>query len=790
MNRSTFSRSAQLLCVAGLAAALAACSGQPQSPADATPAQAPAAEAPAISLIPLPAIAVPGEGRFVLSPATPLLADGDAARTVAGQFAALVAKGLAVEPRLLDGTDADGAEAKGAIRFSIDPSRAGAGAESYLLEVTPAGVIVSAGDAAGLFYGAMSLAQLATVDDAGAVSVPAVRIEDAPRFAWRGFMMDPSRHFWSVDQVRQVIDAMAMHKLNTLHWHLTDDQGWRVEIKQYPKLTEIGGCRIPAGDGGIEPSTGKPRQYCGFYTQDQVREIVAYAAARHITVVPELNQPGHATAAIAAYPELGTTDQKLVPSSEWGVFPNLFNTEESTITFLENVMDELIPLFPGTYLHVGGDEAVKDQWEASARVQERMREVGAKTEMEMQSHIVARLQKYLAAHGKRLIGWDEILEGPMPAEATVMSWRGIEGGLKAAREGHDVVMTPSSDLYLDYLQTHSPDEPPGRPATIPMRQVYDFEPVPKELEESQRHHILGLQANMWTEHTRTFERLQHNVFPRLAAVAETGWTPKERKDYAGFLRRLPDQLERYRHWGVGYAQTPFQVDATAEHDRKAGTATVTLESPLAYEVRYTTDGSEPTASSTLYKAPVPVTLPAQLRAAAFADGHALATARTHTYDATSLLTRTDEQLATCPDAGRLLLRLEDDGPADGERAIFNTTIFYPCWQWNGADLDGVASMKVRAGKIPYYFQLAHDEPARRFEPARSAHGELDIHADGCGGERIASVPLPAKPGADGFVDIVAELPQGVAGKRDLCLRFTGDTRPTMWVLDRATLQLR
>ncbi|WP_372017566.1 family 20 glycosylhydrolase [Pseudoxanthomonas sp. 10H] len=786
MNRPRFSRPARLLCAAGVAAVLAACTGHQAADTDSqVPPATQATAVPGLSLIPLPASVVPAEGHFVLTAATPLLAEGDDARTVAGQFAGLLAKGFAVEPAL-----AGGADAKGAIRFAIDPARAAAGPEAYLLEVTPEGVTVSAGSSAGLFYGAMTLLQLASADDAGAITVPALRIEDAPRFGWRGFMMDPSRHFWTVEQVKQVIDAMALHKLNTLHWHLTDDQGWRVEIKQYPKLTEVGGCRIPAGDGGIEPSTGQPRQYCGFYTQDQVRDIVAYAAARHITIVPEINQPGHATAAIAAYPELGTTDQKLVPSSEWGVFPNLFNTEESTYQFLENVIGELIPLFPGTYFHVGGDEAVKDQWEASPRVQERMREVGARTEMEMQSHLVARLEKYLAAHGKRLIGWDEILEGPMPAEATVMSWRGIEGGLKAAREGHDVVMSPSGDLYLDYLQTHSPDEPPGRPATIPMKQVYEFEPVPKDLEESQRKHILGLQANMWTEHTRTFERLQHNVFPRLAAVAETGWTPQEKKDYAGFLRRLPAQLERYRRWGVGYAQTPFQVDATADDDRKAGTAAVTLVNPLDYEVRYTTDGSEPTATSTLYTAPVDVTLPAQLRASAFAGGKPLAAPRTFAYDAASMLTRTDEQLATCPDAGRLLLRLEDDGPADGARAIFNTTIFYPCWQWNGADLDGVASVKVRAGKIPYYFQLAHDEPARRFEPARSAHGELDIHADGCGGERIASVPLPARPGTDGFVELVAELPADIAGRHDLCLRFTGDTRPTMWVLDRATLQLR
>jgi len=785
MNRSTLLHHARLLAAAGLLAALAACGSDRQAPPAALPSAAAPKHDSRLALVPAPASMTPGEGRLALGNGTTVLAGDEAARAVAGQFAALLERGRGI--RLSIGDDKQGAQ--GAIRFVLDPARADTGREAYLLEVTPAGATVSAADAAGLFHGAMTLLQLATIDAAGAW-LPAVRIEDAPRFSWRGFMMDPARHFWSVDQVKQVIDAMALHKLNVLHWHLTDDQGWRVEIRKYPKLTEVGGCRIPAGDGGIDPVSGQPRPYCGYYTQDQVREIVAYAAARHITVVPEINQPGHATAAIAAYPELGSTSTPLQPSSEWGVFPNLFNTEESTIAFLEDVIGELVPLFPGTYFHIGGDEAVKDQWEASPRVQARMREVGAKTEMEMQSHIVARLEKFLAAHGKRLVGWDEILEGPLPPEATVMSWRGTEGGLKAAREGHDVVMSPSGDLYLDYLQTESAYEPPGRPATITLRQVYDFEPVPAELEEDRRHHILGLQANLWTEHTRTWERFEHHVFPRLAAMAETGWTPAARKDYDDFLRRLPAQLERYRAWGIGYALTPFQVDAVAVDDRKAGTVEVALDNPLGYAVHYTTDGSEPSASSPAYKAPITLTLPARLRAAAFADGQPLAPARDYAWDAASLLTRSDEQLGICPDAGRLLLRLEDDGPADGDRAIFNTTIFYPCWQWNAAELDGVAAVKVRAGRIPYYFQLAHDEPHRTFEPARSAHGELDIHAGGCNGQRVASVPLPATTGEDGFVELEAPLAESPGGRQDLCLRFTGDTRPQMWVIDRVTLQLR
>ena len=739
------------------------------------------------SLIPLPASLQLQDGNFALSASTPIIANGNEARAAAEQFQRIAHQSHGLELEIVD----KAIDGNAAVVFRLDPADASSKPEGYVLEVTPQGILVSANDAAGLFYGGITLSQLLPqASTNGALPVPALRIEDAPRFGWRGFMMDPARHFWTVDQVKQTIDAMALHKLNTLHWHLTDDQGWRIEIKQYPKLTEIGGCRFPAGDGGKDPKTGAPRPYCGFYTQEQIRDVVKYAAERHITIVPEINVPGHATAAIAAYPELGTIDTPLVPSSEWGVFPNLVDPNENTYAFLENVLSEVVDLFPGTYVHIGGDEAVKDQWEASARVQQRMREVGAKDEMAMQGHLVERLEKYLASHGKRLIGWDEILEAKLPAEATVMSWRGTEGGLKAAREGHDVVMSPSSDLYLDYLQTTSPHEPPGRPAAIPLKQAYNFEPVPAELEADKRQHILGLQANMWTEHTRTFERLQHNVFPRLAAVAETGWSPREKKDYASFLQRLPAQLQRYRDAGIGYAQTPFQVDAVAEQDRAAGTAKVTLDNPLGYEVRYTTDGSDPTAQSTRYETPVEVALPTQLRAAAFAEGKALAAPRDYRWDTTSLLTRSDEQLATCPDAGRLLLRLEDDGPADGERAIFNTTIFYPCWQWNAADLEGIASIKVRAGQIPYYFQLAHDEPNRRFEPARSQHGELDIHADGCKGELLASVPLPATPGKDGFITLSAELPAGTQGKHDLCLRFTGDTRPTMWVLDTVTLQSR
>jgi len=754
--------------------------------AHATDAPAPEGPKPlpgSLMLIPAPAKAerLAGAG-YVVTAATPVRAQGPAAQRVATQFATLLRDSGGPAVTVGEGRGKDG------IRFVLDATLK-TGAEGYQLRSDARGATVQAATEAGLFYGAATLSQLLTGGSDG--SLPALRIEDAPRFSWRGLMLDSARHFQSLDEIKQVLDAMAEQKLNTFHWHLTDDQGWRMEIKRYPKLTGIGSCRIPAGEAGRDPATGAERPYCGFYTQEQIREVIAYAAARHIQVIPEIDVPGHATAAIAAYPELGTIDTPLKPLSEWGVFPNLFNTDDSTLEFLENVLEEVIALFPARYVHVGGDEAVKVQWEASARVQARMREVGAGDEMEMQSHIIKRLETFLEKHDRRLIGWDEILEGGLPPEATVMSWRGTEGGLKAASEGHDVVMSPVTDMYMDYLQTNAENEPPGRPATIPLARVYGFEPVPDALAKDKQHHILGLQANMFTEHTRSYARLQHNLFPRLAAVAETGWSPRERRNYADFLARLPAQLQRYQAMGIAYAQTPFQVELDSRDDRAAGTTTLALRNPLGYDIHYSVDGSAVTARSPRYTAPLQQPLPVALQAATFFNGQALAKAASR-FDitATSLLSRTDEHLAQCPGEGQLLLRLEDDGPADGERAIFNVDIFNPCWLWKDADVDGIASVRIRAGQIPYYFQLAHDEPNRRFAPKRSAHGEMDILGGQCDGRPLASVKLPAAPGADGFITLEAALPRSLKGTQNLCVRFTGDTRPTMWVLDEMTLQPR
>ncbi len=745
-------------------------------------AHASAADADASpALVPAPARLQLARGSFTVSAGTPLLAEGEAARAEALRFAALLARTGA--PALKLSTTPARA---GAITFALDDALPGQSPERYRLRIDAEGVRLVAADARGLHYGAVTLWQLLSGEPGDAVSLPALVIDDAPRFGWRGLMLDSARHFQGIDEIKSLLDAMALHKLNTFHWHLTDDQGWRIEIRKYPKLTEIGGCRLPAGDGAVDPASGQPRRYCGHYTQEQIREVVAYAAERHITVVPEIDVPGHATAAIAAYPALGVVDTPLAPTTEWGVFPNLFNVEEATFRFLEDVLAEVVELFPGRYVHVGGDEAIKDQWQASARVQQRMRELGAADEMAMQSHLIRRLEKFLSARGRQLVGWDEILEGGLAPQATVMSWRGIDGGLQAARMGHDVVMAPSSDVYLDYLQTDSPNEPPGRPGAMTLRRVYEFEPVPAALEDAYRPHILGVQANVWTEHMRSYARVEHAVFPRIAAVAETGWSPAARRDYRDFLARLPAQLRRYRALGIGYARTPFEVRFDVRHDAAAGRATVALGNALDYpDIRYTLDGRDPGPQSPAYRQPLALTPPVLLKAAVFADGQALAPPSALALDPASAWTRADEALESC--AGRLVLRLEDDGPVEGERAVYDVDIFDPCWRWKAAPLQGVTRVRVRAGRIPYYFRLAHDEPHRRFAPARSPHGEMDLHAGNCDGPRLASVPLPAAPGADGFVVLDAEFP-AQAADADLCIRFTGDTRPRMWVLDQVTLQ--
>lgn len=733
---------------------------------------------PVPALIPAPAQLVMQRGAFAFDARTRLHADGEQARHAASLLATLTSRSHGLDLRVAPRARGDAT----GIVFALDPTMPATSDEAYRLDVTPSHVRIRARDARGLQHGAVTLWQLMVDADGPRRSIPALRVDDAPRFAWRGLMLDVSRHFRTVDEVKQVIDAMVVHKLNVFHWHLTDDQGWRVEITRYPRLTTVGGCRRLTGDTGTH-ADGRPVRECAWYTQDQIREVVRYAAERHIEVVPEIDVPGHATAMIAAYPELGVVDTPLVPTPEWGVFTNLLDPDDRTLAVLDEIYGELASLFPGRYVHIGGDEAVKNQWIASPRVQAQKRALGLDTEMQLQSRMVAHIEKTLAAHGKRLIGWDEILEGTLPASATVMSWRGTEGGLEAARAGHDVVMSPVSHLYLDYHQTTSPNEPSGRPTTVDLRKLYGFEPVPAELAADRRHHILGLQANVWTEHMRTFGMVQHAMFPRVAALAEVGWSPADARDYDRFVARLPAQLRRYRMLDIGVAATPFEVRIDGEADGDDH-VTVRLSNALDLEtLHYTVDGSAPGAASPRYTGPLRLPLPAQIRAVALIDGHAVREDDRRTFTAALLRTRTDEHLPMC--RGALTLRLEDDTTVDGRRAFFTIDIFDPCWSWPAAPLRGIDAIEVRAGRLPYFFQLANDESGRRFIPAQSAHGELLVR-DGCDGPLLASVPLPAAPERDGFVTLRAPLSRAV-DRADLCVRFTGDTRPAMWALDQVRL---
>ena len=515
-----------------------------------------------VEVIPAPAQVSPASGTFLVRGDTTIWIPHDRA---AARIAAYLSDhlhtshGLALAVRERRGAGIP----PGSIALTLDPAAPGASPESYELQVTPEEVVVRAGDPRGLFYGAVTLWQLlsaAPLRD-GAVALAAMDIHDTPRFRWRGLMLDSARHFQSPEFILRYIDWMALHKLNVLGWHLTDDQGWRLEIKKYPRLTAVGAWRVPAGRAAqrdIDPKIGRPRLYGGFYTQAEVRRIVSYAATRNVTIVPEVDLPAHTTAALVAYPALAAAPARLpaaVPA-DWGIYDHVCNLDEGTFRFIEGVLDEVMALFPGKYIHVGGDEVVTDEWRDSPRVRARMRELNISDVGAVQGYFERRLGQYLAAHGRRLIGWDEIVQAGLAPEATVMSWRGVEGAVGAARAGHDAVLAPDPVLYLDHRQGTGPEEPPGRGTVESLQDVYAFNPVPAAL-VADREHLLGVQASLWTEHVRTEERAAYMTWPRAAALAELAWSPPERIGWDDFLQRLPAEFARYRALGIPFSEDVF-----------------------------------------------------------------------------------------------------------------------------------------------------------------------------------------------------------------------------------------
>jgi hexosaminidase len=531
------------------------------APPPAARAQTMTPDPPAISVVPLPESLTVGTGQFVLTAATTIWADA-ATADIARRFSASLAPATGLTLAVRTGGSPTGR----AIILRRDARLTRLGPEGYELTVTPRQVRIRARERAGVFYALQTIRQLlppevfreARVDSVSWV-IPAVRVVDRPRFSWRGAHLDAGRHFMPKEFVKKYIDLLALHKLNSFHWHLTEDQGWRLQIRKYPRLTDVGAWRtqtILGHQPGASDSTRwqyDGQRHGGFYTQEDVREIVAYARDRFVNVVPEIEMPGHALAAIAAYPQLGVTGQPADVGMRWGVYANILNAEESTVAFMQDVLAEVLELFPSEFIHIGGDEADKALWKTSPRIQERIRELGLRDEHELQSWFIRRMDAFLTSKGRRLVGWDEILEGGLAPNATVMSWRGTKGGIEAARAGHDVVMAPTSHTYLDYYQSrNTAGEPLAIGGFLPLETVYAFDPVPAELEPQHRRHILGAQAQLWTEYMKGPKQVEYMAFPRLTALAEVVWSPAERRNYDDFIARLEDHLRRLSILDVAY----------------------------------------------------------------------------------------------------------------------------------------------------------------------------------------------------------------------------------------------
>jgi hexosaminidase len=518
------------------------------------------ADSSTYAIIPRPVVLTPRSGAFTLTARTVVHTD-PAFAGVARRFARDVANPTGFDLTLVRRATA-GSAAGGGIALVHSPAL---GPEAYTLDVLPTGVVIRASDPAGAFYGLETLKQLlpaAIYRDAPIGSTTwraaAVHVEDAPRFTWRGSHLDVARHFEPKEFVKKYIDLLARHKMNRFHWHLTEDQGWRIEIRKYPLLTELGSCREQTLVGPYitnpKPSDFDGKRHCGFYTQDDVREVVAYAAERMITVVPEIEMPGHAQAAIHAYPHLSSRpDSSPGVLQVWGVSDFILNPTDSTVAFMQDVLTEVLALFPGPYIHIGGDEAGKAQWQANPQIQARITALGHEDEHEMQSWFIRQMDTFLTARGRRMIGWDEILEGGLAENATVMSWRGMDGGIAAAKANHDVVMAPGSHTYFDHYQSRDKTkEPLAIGGFTPIDSVYAFEPVPPQLSANEAKHILGAQAQLWTEYMPNAKHVEYMAYPRMVALSEVLWSAKARRDYADFTGRLPTHLARLDALDVNY----------------------------------------------------------------------------------------------------------------------------------------------------------------------------------------------------------------------------------------------
>ncbi len=577
-------------------------------------------------IIPKPAQLTQGDGYFEITQNTMVSVEDEAQEQIAKLFFDEFQAVSGWVPKIQIGGE-------GNIKFETGPDME---EEAYNLNVTPKSITISASSGAGFFYALQSLKQLLPVSFySGQLQsnvswgVPAVNITDKPAFEWRGYMLDVSRHFFDIDEVKKVLDFMAESKLNRFHWHLTDDQGWRLEIKSYPKLTEVGAWRVDHNvtDETISNWWGRPVQkegekpaYGGFYTQEQVKEIVAYAKERFIEVIPEIDMPGHAQATIAAYPEIGCVNAAPYVATGGVYKNNTYNPgKEETFVFAEKMLNEVMDLFPFNYVHIGGDECNKEQWKIDPDAQRRIKEEGLKDEFELQSYFIKRIEKIINARDKVMIGWDEILEGGLAPNATVMSWRGEEGGIKSVKTGHEVIMTPNSYCYIDLKQGHDDLEPNLGYSQLLLSTSYNYQVIPENLSAEEGKLIKGIQANLWTESISDWSKLTYMTFPRLYAIAESGWTSHENKNWDDFTNRLQIQFERLDQEGVRYAISAFSP--WIDHTGNGSEITVSLKTEVnGLDIHYTLDGSEPTLQSPKYNSPFTLTKTSTVKAQAFNHG--------------------------------------------------------------------------------------------------------------------------------------------------------------------------
>jgi hexosaminidase len=589
---------------------------------------------PLTNVIPQPANIKAGQGSFIITDKIPLLINGKNTETQRSALFFAEKLKLSGGPALVIREMSAADKKTPSIIFSI----AGDGklpAEGYKLKVTKKNITLTGGSAAGLFYGVQTLFQLlppeiegeGLLKAAGSPEVKCIEITDQPRYPYRGMHLDVSRHFFPKEFIKKYIDLIAMYKMNTFQWHLTDDNGWRIEIKKYPKLTEIGAWRV---DRENLPWNERPPQkpgekatYGGFYTQDDIREIVRYAEDKYVTIIPEIEMPAHSREVLASYPSLSCTGGPFTvpPGSYWPNSDILCAGNDSTFVFLQDVLSEVIELFPSKYIHIGGDEADKTQWKECPKCQARIKSDGLKDEKELQSYFIKRINKFLVSKNRRMIGWDEILEGGIAPEATVMSWRGIEGGIAAARLGHDVIMTPTSFCYFDYYQADPDFEPKAIGGFVPLKKVYSFDPTPGELTRAEGRFILGAQGNLWTEFIPTTGQAEYMAVPRMIALAEVAWTPNELKNWNSFRQRLSDHFKRLEYLGVNYSKGSFKVDVSTWFDRKNNVLKARLESEQpGLPILYTLNGNDPTIKSSVYTEPLEIKGNSYIKAGIFVDG--------------------------------------------------------------------------------------------------------------------------------------------------------------------------